>query len=154
MRYEPTTGMAQSRFPASPRKRCSERSHSAVENTSGEERASSIKDKAKPYRGAKALGSLSEACGRQGVTVAATHPKGWRRQFGRIRTNNEASDANRTSLTVERAGPRALEFLTDGDVGVREVLGERIEGGVVPPFREPTAAADSIGRIQKRHAYK
>ena len=36
----------------------------------------------------------------------------------------------------------------DGDFGVREVLSERIEGGVVPPSREPIAAADSTGRIQ------
>ena len=33
-------------------------------------------DKAKPYRGAKALDSLSGACERQGVTAAATRPKG------------------------------------------------------------------------------
>ena len=32
--------------------------------------------KAKPYRGAKALDSLSGACERQGVTAAATRPKG------------------------------------------------------------------------------
>ena len=32
--------------------------------------------KAKPYRGAKVLDSLSGACERQGVTAAATRPKG------------------------------------------------------------------------------
>ena len=32
--------------------------------------------KAKPYRGAEALDSLSGACERQGVTAAATRPKG------------------------------------------------------------------------------
>ena len=47
-----------------------------MEHTSGEDLASSIDDKAKPYRGAKALDSLSGACERQGVTAAATRPKG------------------------------------------------------------------------------
>ena len=55
---------------------CVEWSVSGMEHTSGEDRASSIKDKAKPYRGAKALDSLSGACERQGVTAAATRPKG------------------------------------------------------------------------------
>ena len=49
---------------------------SGMEHTSGEDQASSIDDKAKPYRGAKALDSLSGACERQGVTAAATRPKG------------------------------------------------------------------------------
>ena len=47
-----------------------------MEHTSGEDRASSIDDKAKPYRGATALDSLSGACERQGVTATATRPKG------------------------------------------------------------------------------
>lgn len=47
-----------------------------MEHTSGEDRASSNNDKAKPYRGAKALDSLSGACERQGVTARATRPKG------------------------------------------------------------------------------
>ena len=51
-------------------------SGSGMEHTSGEDQASSIDDKAKPYRGAKALDSLSGACERQGVTAAATRPKG------------------------------------------------------------------------------
>lgn len=66
----------QSRFPASPRKMCVERSVSGVQHTSGEDRASSNDDKVKPYRGAKALDSLSGACERQGVTARATRPKG------------------------------------------------------------------------------
>ena len=51
-------------------------SGSGMEHTSGEDRASSMDDKAKPYRGAEALDSLSGACERQGVTAAATRPKG------------------------------------------------------------------------------
>ena len=47
-----------------------------MEHTSGEDLASSMDDKAKPYRGAEALDSLSGACERQGVTAAATRPKG------------------------------------------------------------------------------
>ena len=47
-----------------------------IHRTSGEDQASSIKDKAKPYRGAKALDSLSGACERQRVAAAATRPKG------------------------------------------------------------------------------
>ena len=31
----------------------------------------------------------------------------------------------------------------DAHIHTREVLGSRIEGGVVPPFREPIAATDS-----------
>ena len=67
-----------------------------MEHTSGEEQASSIKDKAKPYRGAKALDSLSEACERQGVTAAATRPKGIesaaieRRVVAHIRTDGHS----------------------------------------------------------------
>ena len=51
-------------------------SGSGMEHTSGEDLASSMDDKAKPYRGAEALDSLSGACERQGVTAAATRPKG------------------------------------------------------------------------------
>lgn len=57
----------------------------------------------------------------------------------------DASEEACIPLTLERGRPRALELRTDVDVGTREVLGERIEGGVVPPFREPIAAADSKG---------
>lgn len=48
-------------------------------HTSGEDRASSNNDKAKPYRGAKALDSLSGACERQGVTALddASGPRKW-----------------------------------------------------------------------------
>jgi len=57
----------------------------------------------------------------------------------------DAGDVVRIPQTLMRGGPRALELRTDVDLGTREVLSERIEGGVVPLFRELTTAADSKG---------
>ena len=87
-----------------------------MEHTSGEDQASSIKDKAKPYRGAKTLDSLSEACERQGVTAAATRPKGIesaaieRRVVAHIRTDGHSvvehlwtTEVVRSTLTGKRA---------------------------------------------------
>lgn len=87
-----------------------------MEHTSGEDRASSIKDKAKPYRGAKALDSLSGVCERQGVTAAATRPKGIesaaheRRVVAHIRTDGHCvverpwtTKVVRSPLTGKRA---------------------------------------------------
>ena len=55
---------------------------------------------------------------------------------------------SRPDKSDEGCGPVTVDDGDDGDFRVREVLGERIEGGVVPPSREPNAAADSTGRIQ------
>lgn len=61
----------------------------------------------------------------------------------------DAGDSLRMPLTLMRGGPRAHELRTDVDVCTREVLSERIEGGVVPPFRELITAADSTGRFRR-----
>jgi len=71
-----------------------------MEHTSGEDLASSIDDKAKPYRGAKALDSLSGACERQGVTAAATRPKGI--ESAAIEQSGDVEIADNGPYVVER----------------------------------------------------
>ena len=57
--------------------------------------------KAKPYRGAKALDSLSGACERQGVTAAATRPKGI--ESAAIERRDNADIRNNSHSVVERS---------------------------------------------------
>ena len=64
--------------------------------------------KAQPYRGAEALDSLSGACERQGVTAAATRPKGIesaaieRRVVAHIRTDGHSEGCGKWTAKAVR----------------------------------------------------
>ena len=132
-----------SRFPASPRKICLERSVSGVKDNSGEEKASSYKTRRSltlEWRAdALCLEFTEDKEQQSGTTLHEVR----RRQLARTALYADASDDLCIPMMFERGGPRAHELPTDVDFRTREVLSERIEGGVVPPFRELTAAADS-----------